>query len=270
MTEAIKNRTMAQAWRLLWQHKILWVYVPIFYFFEYLVPSIYAEYVSVPTRYVSNFFLAVAISIILVLITATFYKNALSWINDFSSAFLNSFKLGRKAIILIFWGTVLGVITAIQHDFPLIFRWLDGLTVMWFFVGFVVLKLLFMVCTVYVVVILVSSKASLLSSVKRSFLFVKRTWLLLLAIAIELFLYLLLFNLVILAFNIIWVQISGAQWTFGALFRVVIAKLWFYQITPFFWVILGLLFYGAISILYQRQIIQGYEEIVGEIPPYTL
>ena len=177
---------------MLWKRKILWLYVPFFYFFDYLVPGFYVGHMPAMTKYATKFFLAIALAIVLVFLVATFYKNALSWFDDQRSSFFDSFKLGRKAIMLMFWGIILGTISALQYDLPLFFRHVNGQAVMWLFVLFLVIKLLFLTCTAYVTIILASSPASLWAAIKRSLLFVRRTWFLLLGIIFELFVYLLI------------------------------------------------------------------------------
>lgn len=272
MIDIMNGNAVMHAWRLLWKRKILWLYVPFFYFFDYLVPGFYVGHVPETTKYVTKLFLAIALSIVLVLLVATFYKNALSWFDDQRSSFFDSFKLGRKVIMLVFWGVILGIISALQYDLPLFFKHVNDQTVMWLFILFLVIKLLFLACTAYVTIILVSSPASLWSATKRSLLLVRRTWLSLLGVIFELFVYLLILGVVIVVLNFIWFVFSGSSWMFADLLKSGIAKLWFYQIiiSPCLWIIIGLLFYGALTVLYRRQLISEQQDVLSQIPPYVL
>ena len=120
MIEAIKNRTMAQAWRLVWQHKILWMYALIFYAFEELIRFGFFLATALPAPRLTGLVnLAIAISIIVgifvsyifsIIVHAAFYVNTLSWLDNKRVSFINSFKLNNRYGVVFVWAAISGLV----------------------------------------------------------------------------------------------------------------------------------------------------------------
>lgn len=130
MIETIKNRTMAQAWRILLQHKILWLYAVVFsvlfYVSEFVdrIFHITHEYFDTSMHYTFSATWRVRIQLGLVMVVlfvlvsigrrilgAAFYINALSWPDNKRISFVNSFKLGAHFRGLVFWAVIVSLIS---------------------------------------------------------------------------------------------------------------------------------------------------------------
>jgi len=212
---------------------------------------------------------------------AAFYVNALAWLDNKRASFVGSFKLGTHFRVLIFWAVIVGLvlflhdlflsrftfstkftvgtndisagtylflplfgmkITAIKivYGWPRLFWIIDWL--------YKLLYLLFFIVTIYVVITLATSYVSVGAAIKRSFSFVRHTWLSLLGVLSELVGYLLL----MIAIKGIVSLVLGAPWALRTLEKASVGDYLFFKSF-----VCAPLWYASIVVLYKRQFISA-------------
>ncbi len=256
------NRAVCDGLRMLWQHKILFMYI-LFSVVDY---SMYPSFFNVHSfNYFLKgnvhwwvFMLIIIFLMVGIVIQAAFYRQALSWSIGQSISIKKSFlfdKQVRLSLIIWIFVTIVGYVlvsvimqtTSVLKDMRLIVR----------IFAYAAINIVYLVSFLFVLIIVVNEHISLISAIKRSLKLGWTSLITILTVMIETH----LITLIIL------LPIELILYGMGVLQIPVVNIIMGYGVAR---ILKSSLLFSAIAALYQLIVRRERHEVMDQIPPYMV